>query len=582
MHSMKTNKRNHPAHPAKRLHSQFTLKPWHIIAASAAATVVIFVVYGPALNGPFVFDDMYLPFYSLHFGETALKDAMHGVRPLLMVTYWINHRLSGLEPYGYHLFNVLLHLVNGFLVFFIARKFLEMAGMEAGLHRELLAAFAGAVFLLHPVQTESVAYVASRSETLSVMFFYTAFALFLYRKKEAVSWPVAVGVLILFGAAASTKEHTVVLPALLLLTDCFWSSGRYWHAIRRNWRLYTPLVVAAALGLAWVWRVLENAPTAGFGMRDLPWQHYFYTQWRAMWVYFRLFLFPVRLNADYDYPISRNVLDRGALFGLLGLILVVGMAMYFRRRYTLAAYGLLVTLVLFAPTSSVVPIQDAVAERRLYLPMIGLLLVTLDVLSRWRMNRMVVAGALSTVLLVFSVLTYQRNKVWSNEVALWEDTVAKSPHNARAHAQLGLAYYAIGRYDAAIKHYEISSQLKKPDYRLLIDWAMAENRLHHPEAAIEKLRQSLQLHKSVYAYALLGMVYAQQKRLEEALAALNTAAEFKPDYDMTYAYRGNVYVMMNKANEALRDYHRALELNPDNSSARNNLMRLQSRLGGRQ
>ncbi len=578
---MKTKKRKSPPPPAEKPVPGFSLKFWHVAAAAFGALVAVLAVYGPALNGPFVFDDMYLPFYSRHFSETALSDAMHGVRPLLMVSYWISHHFSGLEPYGYHLLNILFHLANSLLVFFIARRLLARAGVQAAPRRELLAAFAAGLFLLHPVQTESVAYVASRSETLSVLFFYSAFALFLYRRREAVSWRVAAGILILFGAAASTKEHTVVLPALLLLTDYFWSPGYSFSGIRRNWRLYVPLAAVAAFGLISVKHVLSAAQTAGFGMRDLPWQQYLYTQWRAVWVYLRLFVLPVGLNVDYDYPISRSVLDHGALFGLIGLAALVGCALYFRRRYPLAAYGFLTSLILLAPTSSFIPIQDALAERRLYLPMIGLLLIVLEFLRRWQAPSSSLAAALAVVLAVAGLLTYQRSRLWGDEVALWEDALSKSPQNARAHFQLALSYYEVGRCDVAVQQYEAAARLKKPDNRLLVDWAMAENCRHKPEAALEKLQQALELEKSAHTYSLIGMVYAQQRKLDQALEALNKATVIDPQYDMTYVYRANVYVLLNRADDALRDYHLALQLNPDNESARKNLAKVESRLRGR-
>lgn len=199
---MKTRKRARPSSPAPA----FSLKFWHFAAGALVALLVVFEVYQPALYGPFLFDDNYLPIYSHGFAERPLIVAIRGVRPFLMFTFWLNHRLSGLEPYSYHVFNVLFHLLNALLVFLIVRRVLTWAG-EEGWRRESLAAFAGGLFLLHPVQTESVAYVASRSENLSILFLYSAFALFLYRRSPAISWRETFGVLLLFGAAEIGRAH---------------------------------------------------------------------------------------------------------------------------------------------------------------------------------------------------------------------------------------------------------------------------------------------------------------------------------------------------------------------------------------
>ena len=144
----------------------FQLRPWHYALALAAALVAVLAAYGPALRGPFLFDDAYLPMSLPEYARAPLRAWVAGVRPLLMLSFWANYRLFDAEPLSYHLFNVLCHFANGVLVFLVARRLLARAG-ESGFSRAALAAFAGALFLLHPVQTESVAYVASRSEVLS-------------------------------------------------------------------------------------------------------------------------------------------------------------------------------------------------------------------------------------------------------------------------------------------------------------------------------------------------------------------------------------------------------------------------------
>jgi tetratricopeptide (TPR) repeat protein len=573
MKSKKPGRRSETAAPAVRIPAW-----WRLAWAGAAAAAAAWLAYGPALNGPFVFDDQYLPFFSPHFAEQTLLMAVKGVRPFLMFSFWLNNHVAGTEPYTYHLWNLLFHFANSLLVFLATRRLLAWAG-TSGPRGEWMAAFAGALFLLHPVQTESVAYVASRSENLSALFYYAALVVFLYRKSPAISWLAAAAVIALYGAAVSTKEHTVTLPALLLLTDYFWNPGFSLQGIRRNWRLYVPLAAAACAGVVIVLRLIRGSLSAGFNLTDLPWHDYFYTQCRALWVYLRLFVAPVGQNADYNYPISRSILDRGAIFGLAGLLLLVAGAVYFRKRYSLAAYGFLAALLLFAPTSSVVPIQDAVAERRLYLPMFGLVLVTVEFLRRWKTKAVVQASVLCAVLALLALACHQRNRVWASDVALWEDTVAKSPHNARAHFQLGVAYSQQGRCEAALPHYETAAKLdKKPDDRLFIDWALAEDCAGRPELAIEKLRQAAGIKPTGYAYALMGMIFGKQMNYAESHAALDMAEKLDPQDDMPHFYRGNLYAASGDFARAVQEYRRAVELNPDNEAARRGLARAESRL----
>ncbi len=553
------------------------LRPWHYWAALGAAFLAVCIVYWPAVDGPFVFDDLYLPFTAPEMATASLAHWVGAVRPLLMFSFWINHAVSGMQTFSYHFLNLLLHLATGVLTFFIVRKFLSAPWGAAGpagesaWKRDGLAAFAAGLFLLHPLQTESVAYVASRSETLSVMFFYAAFALFLYRRSEAIGWLEALGVVALFAAAASTKEHTAVLPALLLLTDFFWSS---WRGIRRNWRVYAVLALAAAAALRMVWRVLRGADTAGFSVQGITWLQYFYSQCRAIWLYIRLFVLPYGQNVDHDFPLSRTPLDHGAIVGLAALLLAVAAAIYYRRRFPLASYGFLTFLLLIAPTSSFVPILDLVAERRVYLPFIGLLLVVVEFVRRWKAPPARVAAALAAVLAVMAVLTYNRSALWGNPEALWKDAVSKSPHKARPHLQLGFLYFTQQRCAAALPEFEAAAKYGKPTYALLVDWGMTYECLGRHDEAIDKLRQATLQRGDADTWSMVAWAYLRAGRNDEAAQALDTAQRLDPNFAATYAYRGDLLAARNDLAKAASEYRHALLLDPANDVAQAGLARL--------
>ena len=540
---------------------------WPYGLGFAIALIVAFEVYGPSLNGPFLFDDQYLIFMRPDFALDSLRAWISGVRPLLMFSYWVNYRLSGLHPLSYHAFNVLFHVMVSVLVFFIVRKILEWAQVDR-LRRDVLAAFAGALFLLHPVNSESVGYVASRSENLSVLFFVGAFALFLYRRSVDITWRRTALVLVVFAAAVLSKEHTVVLPALLLLTDYFWNPPFSFAGIRRNWRLYVPVTLAAVLAALYLARQLSGATSAGFRIRDFRWYQYFFTECRAFWLYIRLFLFPAGLRIDYDYPVSHTILEHGAILGLVGILLAAGAVFYFRRRYPLAAYGFFAFVILMAPTSSFVPIADPVAERRLYLSMIGLLFILIEFLRRVDVRQPKAMAALAGVLLILGIATYNRNFVWSDKVALWEDTAAKSPNKSRVQFQLAQAYYERGACDQALPHYERSAALDPSDYRLYIDWGLDYDCLKQPEQALTKFRRAASMRPTAHAYSQIGMIYGKEGKNAEALDALATAEKIDPNFDMTYVYRGGVRLSEGNVNAASDDFRHALALNPRNQTAR--------------
>ena len=448
---------------------------------------------------------------------------------------------------------------------------------ESGWRREVLAAFAGALFLLHPVQTESVAYVASRSEAMSVFFFLSAFAVFAYRPSDAISWPRMVVVLLLYGAACTVKEHTTVLPALLLLADYYFVTPFRFTAIRSNAKLYGVIGAGAIAGVAAVASMLSRANSAGFQIKDFTWYEYLFTQFRVIWLYLRLYVAPFAQNGDYEFSISRSILDGGSIFGLLGLLALAVLAWRYRREFPLASFGYFGFLILLAPTSSVVPIRDVAVERRLYLPFICLLLITVDLLRRWKVARTPLIVALTSVSVLAAGLSYQRNHVWGSALAFWEDTSAKSPSNSRALFQYAYAQWQNGQCSDAAGNYERVSKMRPTDDTLLIDWALALECLNRTDDAVAKLRDAIKINPTAHAYALIGMVYGKRGRADEALEALATAEKLDPNFEMTYVYRGNVYATTGQMPLAIAEYQRAVTLNPSNTTAQQALAMAQSR-----
>jgi protein O-mannosyl-transferase len=559
---------------------------WPYFLGGFLALAAGFWVYGPALNGPFIFDDRYLPFGNGTFPVDHFLAWLNGVRPVLMLSYWVNYRLSQFQPYSYHAFNVIFHAANSVLIFLITRKVLQFVEVMNP-RRGVLAVFAGAVFLLHPVNSESVGYITSRSEDLSVLLFLGAWTAFLYRQKAETTWARAVLVLLLFGAAALTKEHTMVLPALLLLTDYFWNPPFSFGGIRRNWRLYVPVAAGGVLATAYLARLLRGAPTAGFGITDFTWYQYFFTECRAFWVYIRLFLLPIDLRVDYDFPISRTILDHGAVVGLVAILIVAGAAFYYRRRYPLAAFGFFAFVILMAPTSSFMPIKDPVAEHRLYLSMIGLLFIVLEFLRRVEVTQRKWIAALGAVLLVAGVATYERSAVWSDPRLLWEDTVAKSPGLSRDEFQLAEAYREQGDCARALPHYARAAEIDPPAKHsywyatIFVDWGEAYDCLNQEDQAIAKFRQAAALEPTAHVYSQIGMAYGKQKKNAEALEALHKAQQMDPSFLMTYVYLGDVYQNMGDFADGIANFKHALAIDPHSGVAFQSLQNAEAALANR-
>jgi tetratricopeptide (TPR) repeat protein len=544
--------------------------------------MLAFWVYQPALHGAFLFDDAALPF-AMPSASASFFDWVRfsAARPVLYITYWMNSRISGDDPYSFHVFNVIFHLIATGFIFLIVRRFVEWTWpASSATRRNLLSGFAAAVFLLHPVQTEAVAYLAGRSDSLSVMLLLGAFAAFLYRPRREISWPIVIAVLALFGAAVLSKQHTIALPVLLLLTDYWWNPGFSWKGARGNWRLYGLMAAGAAVAASLYWQLLRNSPSAGFSLKSVTWYQYFFTQCRALFVYIGQFILPIHLDADWDFPFSRTIFDHGAIFGLIALIVFVALAWRYRRRFPLATYGFLAYLILMAPTSSILPIADPITDRRLYLSMISLLLIVVEILGRVRVQPKTLAAVCAVVLLALAAATRVHAAIWSDPVKLWQDTAEKSPNKRRVRFQLAMSYYDAGQCAFAIPEFEKTAQLERPNYDLLVDWALAYDCANQPDQAIAKLRQAAMQDASAHVYSQIGMIYAKQSRWNESLDALAMAQKLDPNFMATYYYRAGVHLAQNEVVEAIANYRKALQLDPTYKPALEGLATAEARLRG--
>jgi Tfp pilus assembly protein PilF len=206
--------------------------------------------------------------------------------------------------------------------------------------------------------------------------------------------------------------------------------------------------------------------------------------------------------------------------------------------------------------------------------MIGLLLVVIDLIRRIRIQPTALAAALGAVLLIAGAMTYRRSIVWSGAIPLWEDAVKESPTKSRAHFQLAFAYYQANLCREADEQYQKASELKKPDYMLLLDWALAENCLGKLDDGIAKLKQAAALERTGHVYSQLGMMYAKSGRTAEAFQALDTAQSIDPSFETTYLYRGQLFQTLNNPAAAGQQFRRVLEINPNNQQALDLLQQL--------
>jgi tetratricopeptide (TPR) repeat protein len=546
---------------------------WVILAAIVAGGILYF----PALNGRFIFDDDALPFRQ-GIQNASFHAWVNGVRPVLMFSYWVNYFVSGEGSYGFHLLNLLIHCVNAGLVFLVLFRLLSLAGWN-GSKRRAAALVGSAVFLVHPLATESVSYVAGRSESLAALFVLLAYAVFLGTRGHAISWSRSIAVMSLFAMAVATKENAAALAGVLLLTDLFWPRPFSAEGVRRNRKLYALMLPAALAGALWVARTLGSAQTAGFSMKGITWYQYALTETRALFAYIRLAVIPLGQSVDHDFPVSHSVNDHGAVVFLALTAIAIAAAILFRRSRPLACFGFLLFLTLLAPTSSVIPIADPFVERRMYLPIVGLILIACEVAGRIRRPGVIVC-AVPAILLSLALLCYQRNVLWGRPEQILANAAQESTGNGRPYLGLSEVLCAEKRCAEAIPILERGERLMPNDFAIQVAWGKILECQGKREEAIRRLRRAAEILPASSVYQLIGFLYGEMGKIGEAGQAFQEAARIAPDNSAAHSALGLWYEWTGSPADAEREYRNALGIYAFNMEARSGLARVQGTVGG--
>jgi tetratricopeptide (TPR) repeat protein len=549
-------------------------------------------VYSNSLSVPFTFDDpgaivdnatirqLWPPWQAL----TPPGGLTVAGRPVLNFSFALDYARGGTAVGGYHATNLVIHLLAVLALFGIVRRTLRcvpcrslLAGDSSSGSRARSLPQANAVALavallwaVHPLQTESVTYLSQRAESLMGLFYLLTLYCFIRGVAAARPhlWHGCAILTCLLGMA--TKEVMVSAPLIVLLYDRTFVSGSFREAWIRRRRLYLGL---AATWILLAWLVAGEAGrggTAGFGA-GVSWPAYALTQCRAIPHYLRLAFWPHPLVLDYGTEVVHHA-AAAAPFALLLALLAVGTLLALWRRPALGFAGAWFFAIL-APTSSVVPVAtQTIAEHRMYLPLaavIALAVCGLHALMRRPGLTLVFTFALA---LPLGWLTVQRNADYRSALALWSDTVARCPDNARTHCNLGFALFEAGQLPEAIAHYQRALQLQ-PDY------AEAHNNLGNalaaagrPAEAAAQFREAQRLgFDPAEVHFNLANALAQSGQVGESLPEYQAALRQKPDLAAAHNNLGTALVRVQRIPEAAAEFQTALRLEPDNAQAHGNL-----------
>jgi len=356
----------------------FTSKRFNLFAFAIIAVLVL-LAYSNTFSSAFHFDDnpSIVENGSIrHFSWDSFVAQFSGTRPIVNLSLFFNYALSGMNVVGWHIVNIGLHIANSIFLYLFILWTLNLPSLYArygGGRAKRMALFGSLLFALHPVQTESVTYIISRTELLAT-FFYLATFLFFIKGVRTSKFGYFIGCFFMSLLAMGSKEWAVTLPAMILLYDfLFIAEGKIQTMLTRSMAY---ILVALPWGYVAYNLTSSKLSGAGFGISGqnniTPWT-YLLTSLNVLWTYIRLLFFPVNQNLDYTYPLAKTLFEFPTLLSLFGHICVVCASLWFyvKKRWTLLPFGAAWFYITLSPTQSFVPILDVIFEHRLYLPSIG-------------------------------------------------------------------------------------------------------------------------------------------------------------------------------------------------------------------
>jgi tetratricopeptide (TPR) repeat protein len=528
--------------------------------------LLIVIVYIPSLfNGASVWDDTeYLN--NPYVKDLSLKGIVNifsvyfagNYHPLTLLSLGIDRILGGGSPFMFHFTNLLLHLLNSFLVFLLVKRLTQ---------NNILALLTFVLFGVHTLHVESVAWVAERKDVLYTFFFLLSLVLCMSyaTSRKFLHYSLA---LLFFILSLLSKGQAVVLVALLPLID--YVKGRKWLSVK----VLAEKAPFLALSLIFAWiafRAQASSNYVHFEYFSLPerfaFASYGFTQ------YLIKSILPTGLSALYPYPArlaNGNIPVSYWFYAISFPAFIVG-SYFLIKRSKIYTFGLSMFFLSILPLLQLIPVGGAImADRYFYIPSVGLLLCFAAGLLE--IKKTTIRYALIILFtLVLSFMTYSRCSVWKDNISLWEDEVRKNDAYQAGYYNLGIAFYKEGEQDKAIESYskaiEIDPKYTDAYFSRGLAWDNAgkiENAIADYSGAIESNPKYTQ------AYVSRGVAYGKSGKLDKSIADFSAAIGIDPEYRDAYTNRGVAWLNLGQWDNAIADCTKAIEIDPQSGVAYEN------------
>jgi protein O-mannosyl-transferase len=497
-----------------------------------ALLVLILIAYANTLFSPFNFDDQAL-LRHMRTSSNYYNFWPVRYRHVIYFSFKLNQSLSGLNPLSYHLTNILFHFFSSTTILIIAFKTFSKSTQWEGKAALGLSITIASLFALHPLHTEAITYLSGRASGIGGFFFLLSLLFFIMGSEQGrnLNIPLFYSLsLLAFGLALLSKETTLTFPLAAILYDLCFMRNENWRPFKdRLLFIYFPLFVFIG-AFFFSTPMISDLALAWLGKIDID---YVLTQTRILGYALKVFLFPINLTFDYDFP--PHWAELRFLPATIWLLVLFAVIKNFWKISPVVTFALLWFLITLSPTNSFLPRTDLLSERNLYLPSMGpIFLITYGFYylffrkSEGRLSKQGMA-LLVALFLIMGPLLITRNSVYRTNIFLWEDTYKKSPSDLKVLHNLSHFYLEDKRYQQALVTLLRLSRSNASDFY------------------------------KAFAHSNLGSIYTQNGNFERAKKEFYKAIKLEPTLPIGYLNLGTYYASRGEFGQAREEFLRARE-----------------------
>ncbi|MBN3038158.1 MAG: tetratricopeptide repeat protein [Candidatus Omnitrophica bacterium] len=535
------------------------MKYKQIIISFVLIALLGVVAYGNSLKGEFLWDDNFLikenkyikdwSYWPKAFTENIEAGARKETsfyRPLQVFSYMLDYSFWTLDSRGYHLTNLILHLLAALMVFWFINLLYD---------DWFVSLLSGVLFVVHPIHSEAVAYISGRSDSLAAIFLLLTFIFYIrYGKlRNTLSYLLMLCAYIL---ALLSRESSIILPVLLLI---------YHYCFKKKIDLNTFVSLSA---LAFAYMVLRLTLFRGF-LSHLTCSTTLLQRipgfLKAIAAYFRLLIVPFDLHMEYVNELF-SFRDVQVLIGLFLLCAFIYFAIKLRQKDSLVSFSILWFFAALIPYSSLYPINAYMAEHWLYFPSIGFFIILARALSLlYRNQRLRVLAAILFMALLLSniCLSIRQNEYWSEAILFYVRTLKYAPNSWRTYYNLGNTYRDINESEKAESAYKKVISLNPQFAQTYNNLGLIYDERGKDAEAFSLYKKAVELEPELaQGHYNLGLVYERSKKRKEAIAAYQEAINLDPEFIEAYNNLGNVYYSLRQYEKAIGFYKKVIELDP--------------------